>query len=203
MLLTPAKLPKIRIKEPQLLPESSGLYLVTDGAKRVWYIGQASNLKDRHTQHEKMDQFAEKQCEFIQPFIWECEDDLDEWERENVEFYKPPLNWNLLEEKPLIDLGYNQSAYIDRYREISQMLKELQAEQDALKPNIISILEQQPGEKIKTDSISAWITRRKVWGYSPRVAELQEELKALKKHEEETNIATVMNYTIYPVVRNK
>jgi excinuclease UvrABC nuclease subunit len=44
MLLSPKKLPKIPIDQTNNLPENSGIYLITDDASRVWYIGKATDM---------------------------------------------------------------------------------------------------------------------------------------------------------------
>lgn len=202
MILQPKKLPRIPLGQVNLLPESPGLYLVIDGANRVWYVGQASNLKERHQNHEHLPEFKKHKCTYVCPFIWEDSDDLDFWERENINHYQAPINENL-HEAPILDLGYDSNQYLDRYAEIKMMISNLTTELEQLKPNLISVLEQQPEGKIKTEYTTAFITRRKVWQYSQEVENFKEQVKQLKKQEEENGTAVLIGHTIFPVVRNQ
>ena len=202
MILQPQKLPRIPLSQANLLPDAPGLYLVIDGANRVWYVGRASSIRDRHQNHEHLSDFKNNKCTYVCPFIWEDSDDLDFWERENINHYKSPINKNLHEiEAPIIDLGYDESCYLDRYAEIKMMISNLTSELDQLKPNLVSILEQYPEGKIKTEYTTAFITRRKVWQYSQKIEGLKEQIKTEKKQEEETGIASLIGLTIFPVVR--
>jgi regulator of replication initiation timing len=203
MLFSPNKLPKVIINQYQNLPESRGLYMVTDEASRIWYIGKASNIKERHISHDKKEQFIENKCKYIHIFCWEQEDDIDFWEQENIEHYQPPLNWNLLNKKPIVNLGYDKSKYLDRYSEIKQMIAELDSELEQLKPNIVSILEEYPDCKLKTNDISAFLTKRKIWKYSAEIENLKQRLSNQQKIEQESGIAEITGYNIYPVVKVK
>lgn len=204
MLLQISKLPKTPIDRIDMLPEASGIYLVSDEAKRVWYVGKSDNIKERHQQHEKRDLFLTNSCKTISSFCWGDANDIEDWEQENIEYYQPPLNWNGLKshEFPLVNLGYDKSQYFSRYVEIKNIIRELETEMESLKPNLISILEENEG-KIKTDAFSAFVTRRKTWSYSAEVLSLQEKLKVLKKQEEESGVASVAGYTVFPTVRTK
>jgi hypothetical protein len=102
-----------------------------------------------------------------------------------------------------VNLGYDVNQYLTRYCEIKTMIDELTTELNVLKPNIVSIIESQPGEKIKTETLSASITKRKVYKYSDEYENLKQHIKVQKKYEEENGIAEIIGYNLFPTVRAK
>jgi hypothetical protein len=182
------------------LPASPGIYFAVDGAYRVWYVGIASNLRDRHMSHEKKLQFLEKKCWGLRYFLWDDMDDLQEWEDEAIHHYQPPLNQKEGYDLPLINLGYEEDHYFDRYNELKEMEKAIKEELEQLKPNIVSILENQ-NNRFRTDKFYAYLNRRRSYQYSDEVEQLSTQLKVLRKREEEQGIALVTTEIIFPVVR--
>ncbi len=182
------------------LPASPGIYFAVDGAYRVWYVGIASNLRDRHMSHEKKNQFLEKKCWGLRYFLWDDMDDLQEWEDEAIHHYQPPLNQKEGYDLPLVNLGYEEDHYFDRYNELKEMEKAIKEELEQLKPNIVSILENQ-NNRFRTDKFYAYLNRRRSYQYSDEVEQLSTQLKVLRKREEEQGIALVTTEIIFPVVR--
>jgi hypothetical protein len=182
------------------LPASPGIYFAVDGAYRVWYVGIASSLRDRHMSHEKKPQFLEKKCWGLRYFLWDDMDDLQEWEDEAIHHYQPPLNQKEGYDLPLINLGYEEDHYFDRYNELKEMEKAIKEELEQLKPNIVSILENQ-NNRFRTDKFYAYLNRRRSYQYSDEVEQLSTQLKVLRKREEEQGIALVTTEIIFPVVR--
>jgi hypothetical protein len=105
---------------------------------------------------------------------------------------------------PKIDLGYSEENYINRYREIKQQLALLEQEMEELKPNLVTLLEQNGGKiSDKSLGISGHLQSKKTWQYSVEVEAQKEVIKQLQKHEEETGIATVKSVSTFPVFRFK
>ncbi|MBG0744705.1 MAG: GIY-YIG nuclease family protein [Cylindrospermopsis raciborskii KL1] len=182
------------------LPEHPGIYFVTDGASRVWYCGIADNLKQRHLAHEKKNLFLEAKCHGLRYFLWEDRQDLEEWEEEAIKHYQPPLNKEQGHHIPLVDLGYEKSSYFNRYLEIRMIQKELEKEMEELKPNIVSLLEEQ-GEKVRTDSFYAYLIHRKKYEYSQEVKDLELRVKMQRRKEEDEGIAIVVDEIIFPSIK--
>lgn len=196
------KLAKVMLGEHHNLPDSPGIYFICDDAYRVWYVGiSTSSLRQRHQNHERTGDFKSNGGQWICYLNWDDVDDLHDWEYQNIQKFQPPLNKNLTEpELPLVDLGYDESEYFHRYREIKQMQASLEQELEELKPNLVTLIEKHGG-KIKTRDLNAYLIKRKTWDYSEEVEALNSQLKEKKKEEENTGIATVRSVTIYPVVR--
>lgn len=197
------KLAKVHISELASLPKSPGLYFGVDAALRLWVVGKSKNLQDTQDLKEMYSAFVVNSCFWVAYFPWDDWENLTDWESEVLTKYKPPLN-QVSEEcrKPLTDLGYSQSQYLTRYKEIQDMIRLLEQEKEELKPNIISILEENDC-KIETDNYKAWINARKVYRYSARVEKMQQELIKLQKDEESSGIAEVRSVVVFPVVRGK
>jgi len=202
MDITIKKLAKVNLGEHHNLPDSPGIYFICDQAYRVWYVGiSTSSLRQRHQQHERTEDFKTHGGQWICYLSWDDVDDLHEWEVDHIHKFQPPLNKNLTQpELPLIDLGYDQSNYFSRYREIKQIQASLEQELEQLKPNLVTLIENHGG-KIKTSEFSAYLKKRTTYSYSSEVEQLNLQLKDKKKEEEKTGIAQVTSVTIFPVVR--
>lgn len=201
MELTIKKLAKVTLNNAQNLPDSPGIYFACDAAYRVWYVGISSSLRNRHQQHEKHDDFILNNVQYICFLMWNDEDDLEEWEHEYIQKFNPPLNNNLVDpELPIIDLGYDKSQYLARYKEIKLIQKALEQELEELKPNLVSLLEENDG-KIKTDDYNAWVSKRVTYQYSRQLEHDERIIKERKKQEELEGIATIKSVSIYPVVK--
>ncbi len=183
------------------LPEAPGIYFAIDAAKRVWYIGKATNLRQRHSQHERLNDFKLNRVQYIAYFAWEDADDINMWEQECMEKFKPPLNdLEGSEELPTINLGYDKSKWLDRYKECRLLIDALTAELEELKPNIVTLLEENDG-RIKNENYSAYLNKRNSYSYPENIIELENQLKKLKKQSETDGTATLKSVTVFPIVK--
>jgi hypothetical protein len=196
------KLARVGVESVADLPDSPGIYFAIDPAFRVWYIGiSTTSLRDRHRSHHRIADFKEYSVQWIAYMVYNDDEDLKEWEIEAIAKFRPPLNQTHMEyDLPVIDLGYDRSQFLSRYKEIKLMQKALEEELEWLKPNIISLLDEHEG-RIKTSEFNVWKTCRKTWQYSSMIEKLQEHIKMLKKKEEDDGTATVKSTTVFPVVR--
>lgn len=202
MILQPKKLINVPFHKLEQLPEQDGIYLITDAANRVWYIGQSENIKQRVCNHELYDDFVKNNCSQVCVFLWQDSEDLDFWEEQNINYYQSPLN-RLIVEKPETNLGYDRSEYFNRYADIKYQMGCLQSELEQLKPNIVTMLEEFEDCKLKTDVLTAYIQKRHRWEYSNDVLYLEAKLNTLKNQEQINGIAKIVSHLIYPVVRVK
>jgi hypothetical protein len=169
----------------------------------VWYIGTAKNLREILIDDLSYSILTKDVVSQIAYFQWEDWDDLTEWEVECLNKFNPPLNLGTEESPlPIADLGYSQSQYLGRYKEIQDMIKLLEQEKEELKPNIISLLEESDG-KISTGTIKAWISSRKAYFYSPQLESLRKDIAEMQKDEELTGVAQVKSILVFPVVKGK
>ena len=200
MNLTIKKLAKVTLTNAQNLPDSPGIYFACDAAYRVWYIGISSSLQDVFKHHDTSD-LVINNVQYISYLLWNDMDDLEEWEHEYIQKFNPPLNNNLTDpELPIIDLGYDKSQYLARYKEIKLIQKALEQELEELKPNLVTLLEDNNG-KIKTNDYNAYVSKRVTYQYSRQLEHDERVIKERKKQEESEGIATIKSVSIYPVVR--
>ena len=146
-----------------------------------------------------LEDFLASKAEFIHYFLWEDIDDLSHWEDEYLAKLDPPLNKGS-NELPISNLGYSESQFIERYKEINSMIAELEKELNELRPNIVSLIENN-GDTIKSNGITAYLNRRTTFEYSTEVSKLNTQIKELKKEEEKTGVAIPKSVTVFPVVR--
>src|SRR5947208_7730100 len=88
-------LPNAPLGECQSLPIAGGLYFAVDEASRVWYVGIATSLRQRHLNHERTTDFNKAGVTHI---AWMAESDEDKRrirEKELVAHFAPPLNERL------------------------------------------------------------------------------------------------------------
>jgi hypothetical protein len=197
------KLPKVKISELDFLPTTSGLFFVIDNALRVWYVGTAKNLRDYLKEDQMYSITTNNLISHIAYFQWEDWEDLTDWEIDCLTKFNPPLNLGVEESQlPIADLGYSQSQYLNRYKEIQDMIKILEQEKDELKPNIISLLEESDG-KISTSTLKAWISTRKSYSYSLQLESMRREIAEMQKDEELSGVAQVKSVLVFPVVKGK
>ena len=200
MNLTIKKLAKVTLNNAQNLPDSPGIYFACDAAYRVWYIGISSSLQDVFKHHDTSDLILNN-VQYISYLMWNDMEDLEEWEHEYIQKFNPPLNNNDVDpELPIIDLGYDKSQYLARYKEIKLIQKELEQELEELKPNLVTLIEDNDG-KIKTNDYNAWVSKRVTYQYSLKLEHDERIIKERKKQEESEGIATIKSVSIYPVVR--
>lgn len=201
MNLTIKKLAKVTLDNTQNLPDLPGIYFACDAAYRVWYVGISSSLRNRHQSHEKHDDFILNNVQYICFLTWNDLEDLEEWEHEYIQKFNPPLNNNLVDpELPIIDLGYDKSQYLARYKEIKLIQKVLEQELEELRLNLVTLIEENDG-RIKTNDFNAWVSKRVTYQYSRQLEHDEKMIKERKKQEELEGIATIKSVSIYPVVR--
>jgi hypothetical protein len=196
------KLGKVSLGDHNNLPDSPGIYFAIDSASRVWYVGiSTSSLRQRHSQHEKQQQFKKNKVQHIAYFVWNDEQDLNEWEFGYIQKFDPPLNMNLTQKDlPQINLGYNEEHFVSRYKEIKQQIALLSLELEELKPNLVTLLEVNGG-KLKTSDFSGYTQSRRSWQYSKEIETKKQEIKLLEEQEVKSGVATVKSLTTYPVFR--
>lgn len=200
MNLTIKKLAKVTLNNAQNLPDSPGIYFACDAAYRVWYIGISSSLQDVFKHHDTNDLIANN-VQYISYLMWNDMEDLEEWEHEYIQKFNPPLNNTDVDpELPIIDLGYGKSQYLARYKEIKLIQKTLEQELEELKPNLVTLIEDNDG-KIKTNDYNAWVSKRVTYQYSRQLEHDERIIKERKKQEESEGVAMVKSVSIYPVVR--
>jgi hypothetical protein len=197
------KLAKVLISDPENLPESPGIYFICDAAYRVWYIGKSINLRERHKSHNRLEDFKANKAQWICYLAWNDEEDINDWEQEAIAKYTPVLNYHHKpEELPIIDIGYDKSKMIMRYREIKQMISLFEQELEDLRPNIVTVIEENGG-KIEQQNYTASITSRRNWEFSKTVQGMEDHIKKLKKQEQDSGTATVKSVSMFPTIRFK
>lgn len=193
------KMPKTALSARDQLPESPGLYFLVDNAGRVYYLAACDNIKSDVIYNSFLDDFLASKAEYIHYFLWEDMDDLSVWEGEYLAKLDPPLNRGS-NELPITNLGYSETQFIARYKEINLMIAELEKERDEIKPNLVSLIENN-GDTIKSNGITVYLNRRTTYEYSTRVENLNKQLKDLKKEEEKTGVAVPKSVVVFPIVR--
>ena len=81
----------------------------------------------------------------------------------------------------------------EKYAQIKNQIRELQLEAKEIEKDVLNEMKKAGAEIVKSDWGTFSIAKRKVWTYSPKVVDLTEKLRLLKKEEEEKGIAS---YTI-------
>ena len=200
-MLNLSKLPTAPINKLTCLPEAFGVYLAMDDANRVWYVGSSENLRHRLSSHNKLEEFLDNGVSKIAYFI---SDNLAEDEADVISEYDPPLNSKNDYRLPyaVVDNLTSQQC-LDRYVEVKNLIKELEAEADALKPNVISYIEDNSndGQKYIGKKFRAYIQRRPSYTYSVELQKLEAQLKAKKEAERDNGIAKITSYVVYPMIR--
>jgi hypothetical protein len=193
------KMPRVALSKRDELPESPGLYFLVDNAGRVYYLAACDRIKSDVLDNPLLKDFLASKAEFIHYFLWQDIEDLSDWENEYLVKLDPPLNRGS-DELPVTNLGYSESQFIERYKEINLTIAELEKERDELRPNIVSLIENN-GDTIKSNGITAYLNRRTTFEYSTRVSILNQQIKELKKEEEKTGVAIPKSVVVFPVVR--
>jgi hypothetical protein len=89
------ELSNISLKTKELLPEYSGIYYVLDGTQKIWYIGQAKNIRKRWQgkAHHRIYQLeAQTKNYFTIYYEPVSESQLNNVEKQRIEKYHPHLN---------------------------------------------------------------------------------------------------------------
>lgn len=79
---------------------------------------------------------------------------------------------------------------LKQYADVRKQIEELEEIKEKLGGEIAAGMQEQAADKIESDFGQFYFTTRKTWKYSPAVDEAVNELKAVKKEEEEKGIAT-------------
>ena len=95
----------------------------------------------------------------------------------------------------------DSDAPLQRYLELKAEIKRLYAELKELQPLILAALFEEPHQQTTYQGFELTIGERRTWDYSPKVKALQDELKALKKHEESTGLAAIKRHTSFVIAR--
>lgn len=80
---------------------------------------------------------------------------------------------------------------IKKYEAIKLEIKALEAQLDALEPEVTEMLANCGADQIETDKGKFYFTTRKTWKYTEAVKLKETEVKELKKQEEESGKAEV------------
>jgi hypothetical protein len=86
---------KVFLRNKELLPEYSGIYIVADQTDFVLYVGKSKNIKSRwngHHRHKQLIRRDRKDRRFYIYFNHFSEDQLGEKERYYIELIAPSLN---------------------------------------------------------------------------------------------------------------
>lgn len=202
--LSVKKLGKSLLGKHEDLPDAPGIYFAIDSAHRVWYVGiSTTSLRQRHSGHEKLENFKTNKVQHIAYYVWNDTEDLQSWEIEAIHKFDPPLNMDHTnQDLPQTDLGYGEEHFIDRYREIKQQIKMLERELEQLGPNLVTLLEANGGAiSDKQLGYTGYIGKRQSWQYSPETSAMDEQLKNIQEKERKAGIATVSSVSTYPVFR--
>ncbi len=79
---------------------------------------------------------------------------------------------------------------IKQYESIKLQIKALEAQAEAMEPEVKEMLANCGADQIETDKGKFYFTTRKTWKYTDAVKFKETEVKELKKQEEETGTAT-------------
>ncbi|NJK99513.1 MAG: hypothetical protein HC910_02715 [Spirulinaceae cyanobacterium SM2_1_0] len=208
------KLPTIPFGQFERCEEIAACYFMQDDFGRVWYIGQAHNLRQQLVSEAAAveDSVADRYAQFTANHIttvaiWSAPSDgvLAAATARWLELFDPPLNdperpYRL----PVIPDDLNPEQAARRFMEIKAMITALQAEAEALKPNVVSFVEEYgtDGQKIEIPELGKIsLSARKNWRYSSKVEALSNKLKQLKKEEERNGTATVESVSRFPTAR--
>lgn len=96
----------------------------------------------------------------------------------------------------------NDQATLKDYFETKKAIDDLNKYLGTLKPKVVEILDSNEG-KIETGFANFTIRPFTTYTYSNRVIELENQLKALKKEELDSGVATVKSESYSPVMRAK
>jgi len=96
-------LPNLKLSERQRLPELPAIYFAI-ARDQVLYVGLATNLKNRWQNHHRLSQLeaVNKRCE-VRLFWFGCvQSQLNDLERQYIEYYCPSLNQTKVPERSIV-----------------------------------------------------------------------------------------------------
>jgi len=186
--------PSAAIAETQYLPASAGCYLILNELNAILYVGKATNIRKRHENksHHRFNDFSLSNATRIA--FETCElADLDKLESSLIEQFKPPLNIAKANSDTnadaLID-GKTIEQCLERYVELAPILKEIQAEMEALKPTVINYVFSNGG-RMEGYGWNLRTSERKTYKHSETVFLLKKELQELQEQEKKNGIAVI------------
>ena len=89
-----------------------------------------------------------------------------------------------------------------RYLELKAEIKRLEAELKEIQPVILAALWEEPDQRAEYSGFDLSVSTRRTYAYSEHVKALQDEVKALKKREEQDGSAVLTKHTSFIVVRS-
>ncbi|MBD2616519.1 GIY-YIG nuclease family protein [Nostoc punctiforme FACHB-252] len=96
-------LPSLNLIDKQKLPKYSGIYFAV-ASGQVLYVGQAVNLRNRWQNHHRLPQLEAINCRCQVKLFWiNClSTELNDLERQYIQFYCPTLNQTKVPQKKLL-----------------------------------------------------------------------------------------------------
>ncbi|MBW4583575.1 MAG: GIY-YIG nuclease family protein [Tildeniella nuda ZEHNDER 1965/U140] len=103
MLQEFSTLPNLTLLERERLPECSAIYFAI-ARDQVLYVGLATNLRKRWQKHHRLPQLeaVNKQCEIRLFWLGCAQNQLNDLERQYIEYYCPTLNQTKVPERQLV-----------------------------------------------------------------------------------------------------
>lgn len=91
-----------------------------------------------------------------------------------------------------------QKNKLTAYSELKLRIKELEAEADTLNPEVLDIMQMEGVEEVEVGDLGKLtLCSKRKWSYTPEVKAKEEELKGIKKRQEQTGEASYVE-THYP-----
>jgi hypothetical protein len=96
-------LPNLKLSERQRLPECSAIYFAI-AHDQVLYVGLATNLRSRWQNHHRLPQLeaVNQRCEVKLFWLGCAQNQLNELERQYIEYYCPTLNQTKVPERQIV-----------------------------------------------------------------------------------------------------
>lgn len=94
------------------------------------------------------------------------------------------------------------NEHLQRYADLRRQIQDLEAELEKCKKDATQHV-QENGGKVESDTFAASFRSRSTWKYSDAVDKMKEDLKTLRKQEEESGTATKEEGAGYLVLKFK
>ena len=193
-----AKVPLSRLAN---LPAEPGVYMAVDDANRVWYVGTSGSIRQRLVGHDRLPDFRKNGVTAVS---WRCEDSLvhrTQLEEELIEYFRPPLNAeHKFRTLPTVDLGLTPDEEKERFLRLSIQQKQISFELEMLKPNIVTLCEQE-ATTLRHPLGIIYIQSRPSWQYSEEVDQMRRLLKTREESAREEETALIKSVTVSPAIR--
>jgi hypothetical protein len=144
------ELPKVSLQAKELLPEYSGIYYVLDEVDKIWYIGQAKNIRKRwqgKTHHRIYQLEVQKKHHFTIYHEQVTEFNLNNIEKQRIEKYQPHLNATPVKTKNV--------------RPTETLLRETLA---AIAPFSFVLGVEKPRQKVVFEIRNPWLSLKRILG---------------------------------------